>query len=100
VNCRVDVLLYCCVGVLLCCCVVMLLCWCVDVLCVVVLFVFNRLVVFSSYDTICHNNHIIINNMTKSASATASKTPPKKASMTVKSNSMSQKKGVKEKNGR
>jgi hypothetical protein len=35
--------------------------------------------------------------MTKSASATASKTPPKKASMPVKSYSTSPKKGVEEK---
>jgi hypothetical protein len=35
--------------------------------------------------------------MTKSASATASKTPPKKASKPVKSYSTSPKKGVKEK---
>jgi hypothetical protein len=40
--------------------------------------------------------HIIINNMTKSASATASMTPPKKASMPVKSYSRSLKKGVEE----
>jgi hypothetical protein len=48
---------------------------------------------------ICHNNHIIINNMTKSASAIASKTPPAKAAMPVKSYSTSPKKGVKEKMG-
>jgi hypothetical protein len=100
VYCRIDVLLYCCVGVLLCCCVVVLLRSCVVVLlccCVVVFIVFKRLVVCCSYDIICHNNHIIINNMTKSASATASKTPPKKSSMPVKSYSMSPKKEVKEK---
>ncbi len=43
---------------------------------------------------ICHNNHIIINNMTKSASATASKTPPAKAATPIKSYSTSPKKGV------
>jgi hypothetical protein len=37
--------------------------------------------------------------MTKSTLATASKTPPKKASTTVKSYSMSPKKEVKEKTG-
>jgi hypothetical protein len=78
--CCVIVLLCCCVVVLLRCCVVVLLCCCVGVLvycCVVVLFVFKRLVVCCIYDIICHKNHIFINNMTKSASATASKTPPK-----------------------
>jgi hypothetical protein len=85
------VLLCCCVVVLLCCCVVVLLCCCVAVL-----FVFKRLVVCFSYDIICHNNHIIINNMAKSTSATASQTPPKIASMPVNSYSMSPKKGVKE----
>jgi hypothetical protein len=52
---------------------------------------------FADKEIICHNNHIIINNMTKSASATASKTPPKKASTPVKSYSTSPKKGVEEK---
>jgi hypothetical protein len=46
---------------------------------------------------ICHNNHIIINNTTKSASVTASKTPPKKASATVKSYSPTQRKESKSK---
>ena len=73
--------MYCCIVVLVCCCVVVLLFCHVVVLVycfVVVLFVFKRLVVCCSYDIIiCHNNHIIINNMTKSASAKASKTPPK-----------------------
>jgi hypothetical protein len=90
--------MYCCIVVLVYCCVVVLSCWCVGVLlccCVVVLFLFNRLVVCCSYDIICHNNHILINNMSKSASATASKTPQKKASMQVKSNSTSPKKGAK-----
>ncbi len=101
----IRVMLYCCVVVLLCycvCCVVVLLCCCVVVLvycCVVMLFVFKRLVVYCSCEIICHYNHIIINNITKSASATASKNPPKKASTPVKSYSMSAKKGVKEKNG-
>jgi hypothetical protein len=63
-----------------------------------VLFVFKRLVVCCSYDIICHNNHIIINNMTETTSATASKTLPKKASKPVKSYSTSPKK-IKEKNG-
>jgi hypothetical protein len=84
--------LCCCVVVLLCCCVVVLL-WCF----VSVLLMFKRLVVCFSYDVICHNNHIIINNMTKSASTTASKTSPKYASMPVNSYSTSPKKGVEEK---
>jgi hypothetical protein len=91
--------LCCCVVVLLCCCVVVLLCYCVVVLlccCVVVLFVFKKLVVCCRYDIICHNNHIIIDNLTKSASATASKTPPAKAAMPMKNYSTSPKKGVKE----
>ncbi len=95
----IVVLMYCCIVVLVYCCVVVLSCCCVGVLLccyVVVLFVFKRLVVCSSYDIICHSNHIINNNMTKSASATASKTPPKKASVPVKRYSTSPEKGVKE----
>jgi hypothetical protein len=94
------VLLCCCAVVLLYCCIVSLLCCYVVVLvyyCVVVLSVFKRLVVCCIYDIICHKNHIIINNMTKSTSATASKTLLKKASTPVKSYSMSLKKGVQEK---
>jgi hypothetical protein len=72
--------------VLLCCCVVVLLCcFCLRDLWYVVFMV------------LCHNNHIIINNITKFASGTASKTPPKNVSTPVKSYSMSLKKGFKEK---
>jgi hypothetical protein len=94
--------LCCCVVVLLCCCVVVLLCCCVVVLvycCVGVLLCCSclRELWYVIFMIICHNNHIIINNMTKSASATASKTPPKKASTPVKSYSTSPKKEVEEK---